>query len=481
MKRVKSKMTDTELLEILKVGETVDVECKEGENKIPNSLWESYSAMANTNGGIIILGIKENKSKGTFEIQGVKNIDKRIQDFWNTINGSKANRNLLKDEDVQKLNIEGMDVIIINIPRANYKERPIYLNENLYKGTYKRNAEGDYKSTEDEVNAMIRDASEEGNDGVILEDYTVKDLDDDTIKKYRNRFSSREPDHPWNALDNEEFIEMLGGIKDDRRRKIKGVTVAGMLMFGKGLFIRDLFANINFDFREEIDVNSNERWSDRFTIDGTWENNIYNFYFTVINKLTSNIKVPFKLENLQRKDDTAIHQAIREAFLNQIIHADFNIQGTLKIIKSKNSMEFTNPGSLKIDIESIFKGGNSKSRNPRIQKMFSLIGLGEGAGSGFPKILSAWNEESWRIPELKEETNLSQVSLKLWMISESNLSGDEVEILDYINENGSINNQQSRDNLAFGKDKNVTLFNSLIKKGKIKKEGLGNGTRYVLN
>jgi len=34
--------------------------------------------------------------------------------------------------------------------RANYKERPIYLNENLYKGTYKRDAEGDYKSTEEE-------------------------------------------------------------------------------------------------------------------------------------------------------------------------------------------------------------------------------------------------------------------------------------------------------------------------------------------
>ena len=39
---------------------------------------------------------------------------------------------------------------------------------------------------------------------------------------------------------------------------------------------------------------------------------------------------------------------------------------SLKIIKLKDSMEFTNPGSLKIDIESIFKGGNSKSRNPRI-------------------------------------------------------------------------------------------------------------------
>ncbi|AQS06655.1 hypothetical protein [Clostridium beijerinckii] len=100
------------------------------------------------------------------------------------------------------------------------------------KGTYKRNAEGDYKSTEEEIKAMIRDASEEGNDGIILEDYTVKDLDEDTIKKYRNRFSSRNPDHPWNALDTEELIEMLGGIKEDRRRKIKGVTLAGMLMFG---------------------------------------------------------------------------------------------------------------------------------------------------------------------------------------------------------------------------------------------------------
>ena len=39
-------MTDIELLEILKIGETVDVECKEGENKIPNSLWESYSTHA---------------------------------------------------------------------------------------------------------------------------------------------------------------------------------------------------------------------------------------------------------------------------------------------------------------------------------------------------------------------------------------------------------------------------------------------------
>ncbi|AQS06656.1 hypothetical protein [Clostridium beijerinckii] len=40
----------------------------------------------------------------------------------------------MKDDDVEKSTIGGMDVLIINVPIANYKERPIYLNENLYKG-----------------------------------------------------------------------------------------------------------------------------------------------------------------------------------------------------------------------------------------------------------------------------------------------------------------------------------------------------------
>jgi ATP-dependent DNA helicase RecG len=180
--------------------------------------------------------------------------------------------------------------------------------------TYKRSADGDYRCTVEEVNAMIRDASEEGNDGAILDGYTISDLDEETVSKYRNRFSSRLPNHPWNSVSNEEFIEMIGGISKDRRKNIRGVTVAGMLMFGKGLNIRDLFDTINLDYREEIDLKQDSRWSDRFTItiDGTWENNLFNFYFAVVNKLTSNVKVPFKLENLVRKDDTLVHQAIRE-------------------------------------------------------------------------------------------------------------------------------------------------------------------------
>jgi len=67
------------------------------------------------------------------------------------------------------------------------------------------------------------------------------------------------------------------------------------------------------------------------------------------------------------------------------------------------------------------------------------------------------------------------------VVDERSLSEDEIKIIDYIKKNGSINNQQSRDNLGFGKDKNIDLFNSLIKKRMIRKEEASSSTRYLIN
>ena len=78
------------------------------------------------------------------------------------------------------------------------------------------------------------------------------------------------------------------------------------------------------------------RWSDRLTYDGTWENNLFNFFMRVIVKLTQDLKRPFKLEGMERIDDTPIHKAVREALTNMIIHADLLITGVLKIEKRKN-------------------------------------------------------------------------------------------------------------------------------------------------
>ena len=44
--------------------------------------------MANTNGGIILLGIDEVDNE--LIITGVENVDKVIKDFWSTLNGEKS-------------------------------------------------------------------------------------------------------------------------------------------------------------------------------------------------------------------------------------------------------------------------------------------------------------------------------------------------------------------------------------------------------
>ncbi|MCR5223523.1 MAG: AAA family ATPase, partial [Lachnospiraceae bacterium] len=161
--------------------------------------------------------------------------------------------------------------------------------------------------------------------------------------------------------------------------------MAGLLIFGKGIAIRDRFSNLMMDYRDESHTTDDMRCSDRVTYDGTWENNLFNFFMKVSPKLSADLKKPFVLDNQQRVDDTPIHKAIREAFVNMIIHSDYLLDsGTLKILKKQDEFIFTNPGSLKLSVEEIFKGGNSKSRNPAMQLMLRMVGFGDNAGSGIP-------------------------------------------------------------------------------------------------
>jgi predicted HTH transcriptional regulator len=276
---------------------------------------------------------------------------------------------------------------------------------------------------------MIRDQNPEGNDSVILEYYTMDDIDKETLRKYRQIFEIRNDGHVWNPLDDKAFLEKLGGYRKDRKTGVEGLTLAGLMMFGTGQAIREKFSNIFMDYRNETEVTVDVRWNDRITYDGTWENNLFNFFSKVTPKLTEDLPKPFKLEGMQRIDETPVHKAVREAFVNLIIHADDLMDaGTLKVIKRNKSFEFTNPGILKLPIEDIFRGGNSKPRNPHMQIMLRMVGFGDNAGSGFPTILATWEKEGWVEPQLIEDTRLNQVTLVLNMMPSWLMKLKELEI-----------------------------------------------------
>lgn len=414
-------MTEKEILDSLKYGEKINLECKKAESKIPNSVWETYSSFANTDGGLILFGVeehlKEKDPEKRFTLESINNPQQRLTDFWNTINSVKVSTNILVDSDVGICKVRDADIMWINVPQADYKAKPVYINENINKGTFKRNHEGDYHCTVEEIKAMLRDASDSGNDGTLLVNYTMDDIDAASLKSYRIEFEHNNPDHVWNGVDDETFLKNIGGFAVDRKTKRGWLTTAGLLMFGKGLAIRERFDNIRMDYLDKSNLAPGSRWSDRLTYDGMWENNLYSFMRLVMPKLVSGIKHPFNLQGMARNDDTAIHKAIREAVVNMLIHSDYQITGVLSIVKEDKGYCFSNPGSLKLPIRAIYEGGHSVARNPRIQTMLRMIGYGDNIGSGFPTILSAWGDENWRKPDLSQDEELHQVTLKLWMIS----------------------------------------------------------------
>lgn len=81
--------------------ENQNIEYKLCSNKLPVSFWETYSSFANTNGGIIVLGIEE-KNNGQFSVEGVQNPDKIVSDIFNLAsNAQKASRNILTNDSVK--------------------------------------------------------------------------------------------------------------------------------------------------------------------------------------------------------------------------------------------------------------------------------------------------------------------------------------------------------------------------------------------
>ncbi len=414
-------MDATDIKIVLEMGERLTLECKKAEGQLPKSVWETYSSFANTIGGTILLGISEHSLEADpekrFEFTGVANPQKMKKELFDILNSNKVNRNILTDKDVEIVAYEGGSLLCIHVPQADYRQRPIYINGNMMNGSFKRNYEGDYHCTEDDVKAMIRDANDSGNDSVLMENYTMDDIDTKTLAAYRNRFRIANPDHVWNDYSDKDFLLNMGGYITDRNTHREGLTLAGLLMFGKGLPIRERFDNIRMDYLDMTNLQPDSRWSDRLTYDGRWENNLYNFFMYVQSKLLNDLKRPFLLKGIERIDETSVHKAVREALTNLVIHADYMITGILKVEKHDNCFIFSNPGSLKIPVMDIYAGGHSKARNPNMQAMFRMIGFGDNIGSGFPTILEAWRKENWRKPFLVERSDLHLVELSLSMVS----------------------------------------------------------------
>ena len=390
------------------------LEVKEAKGGLPKSLWETYSSMANGYGGLILLGVSEKKD-GSFETTGLgaKDVEKLRRDLWSVLNdGKKVSANLLVEEDVKDCKVGEDLVLSIRVPRAKREVRPVYINDDLFDGTFRRNGEGDYHCSRSEVKAMLRDQTEETSDMKALENFEIGDLDLDTVHAYRNRHSAYRTGHVWESLGDEEYLERIGAAKRAKADKRLHPTAAGLLMFGEEFRILDEYPEYFLDYRETLDPAI--RWTDRLqSSSGDWTGNLFDFFFLVYSKLVKDLKRPFKLEGVTRVDDTPVHKALREALANCLVNTDFFVARGVVVKKGSDAIVMENPGCIRTGREQMLKGGISDPRNKALMKMFNMIGIGERAGSGVPDIYAVWESQGWKEPVVEERYGPDRTILTL--------------------------------------------------------------------
>lgn len=98
-------------------------------------------------------------------------------------NPKKINRNVINEESVQVINEKGKSIIIIPVYKVDYKDKPIYLNESVT-STYFRQGTGDFRCSQEQINSMLRDSAKESFDSTLIQDFSILDLDTETIKLY---------------------------------------------------------------------------------------------------------------------------------------------------------------------------------------------------------------------------------------------------------------------------------------------------------
>ena len=386
------------------------IEAKTALGGLPHSIWETYSAFANTMGGVILLGVREEKDK-SFHTVDLPDPEALVNEFWNSVNDPKtASVNILSAKDVQISTIDGNRIIVINVPKAKRSFRPVYVEGNPL-NTYRRTGEGDYKCTKEEYQAMVREASVFTQDMLLLEEMDINVINPENLHEYRQKMKILRPGHVFENLSDEEFLVKLGaaGIGEDGKTHPTG---GGLLMFGNHYDIVRVYPYYFLDYRDYYAENTH--WNERITSSsGDWSGNLFDFYFRVSNMIQRNLRIPFSKKNGLCSEDDPVYMAVGEALANSIVNADYYGHGGIVVTKQKDRIRFSNPGGFRIDIETAISGGFSDPRNNIILNLFTMIGVGERSGSGIPNIFRVWRENGWQEPEILQTTEPNRTTLTL--------------------------------------------------------------------
>ena len=471
-------MKDLEYL--LQLRENNKIEFKTGKDKIPLSLYETFSSFSNTLGGTIYLGIEE--ENGIPKIVGVTNaIQKKNQLANALLNKSKVSKNSFKESDINIISTDKGDVIELIVNPVDKELKPVFLNGDPSLA-YKRIDEEDLLLDDLEIKSLINDASFEKFDQKINSfKLNYNDLDADSVESFIEDVKSAGKITNANKLTNEELLAKVGALVRNPDNGELQLTNGAILFLGKSVDINSLLPNLWLDYQEIKDY-SLRYYYRCHNKQLEFESNIYTFFKKVQNRLLDILPTPFTLLNGQEVGKLKMGETIREALANSLSNLDLFSQKGLIIKKYPNALSIVNAGTILIGLDQALIGGKSLPRNPNIMNYFLAMGISDHGGFGIPNIFENMELMHFPKPILEEDIPNNETRLLLDLTASSiQLTIEEQKALMYVNTHpDGITSNQLADYLKCSNEKARLLLNKLKDNSFIKDNGnISKGKKYL--
>ena len=409
-------------------------------------------AFANTNGGTLYIGVKDNG-----EISGVEDIDSVMLQI------SNGCRDAIKPDITMFIAYEMVEadskkILVVHVQRGT--SRPYYLSAKGLKpsGVFVRQGTSAAPASDEAIRRMIRDS-----DGECFED--MRSLNQNLSFDEASRLFQKK-EIPFGTA----------------QMKTLGLIHSENIYTNLALLLSDQCPHIikAATFRGS----TQDDFQDRKEFTGSLIKQLNDAYDYL--EMRNQTKATF--QGLYRTDARDYpEKAIREALLNAIEHRDYSFSAPTLISVFSDRIEFVSYGGLAggVQLEDILNG-ISVCRNRKLAGIFYRLKLVEAYGTGLPKIRDAYARKSVQpefhagpmsfrvvLPNMNQAAVLSK--------TENDVQAEDTKtILQYIKENGAVTRSTIEEHFGLSVSTATRLIRKLKESGQITAIGKGKSTRYSL-
>lgn len=414
--------------------ETRTTEFKE---RITNTFLKTVSAFSNYDGGEIFFGIDDNGN-----ITGVSDVKQACLDIENKINDS------ITPQPDYKLELQNNDKTIKLTVKSGLQKPYLYKSK-----AYKRNDTATIEVDTLELSRLILEGK-----NISFEELPCEDQEltfDILCQKLKESIQidtfNQDTLKTLNLYNSTIGYNNAAGILADKNH-FPGID---MVKFGENISV--IHKRATFDNRSVLAVYEKalEVFKDYYQYE--------------------------EIEGANRKKIERIPEAaFREAIANALIHRAWDVESQIRVLMFDNRIEIISPGGLPSGIteDENLSGKLSVLRNRNLANVFYRLGFVEIFGTGITRIKQLY-EEGLRRPDFEVSENTIKMVLPV-LEKNLNLTEDERKIYVILSKTMLKSISEIAPYAPFGKSKTTQLLKEMNKKGVVKIEGRGRGTKYMV-